>query len=83
MSSLPAQVGKIPKRGLLKETYYADIVIFDPKKISDKATYMNPHQYPVGIHYVIVNGCIVVEDGKHTGKLPGVVLRGPGYQLEK
>ncbi len=57
----------------------ADIVIFNPQQIEDQATYKNPHRYPKGIPYVIVNGEIVVENGEHTGVLPGKVIRGPRY----
>jgi N-acyl-D-aspartate/D-glutamate deacylase len=57
----------------------ADIVIFDKEKITDKATFSEPHQYPEGIHFVIVNGKIVIEKGEHTGVLPGQILRGPGF----
>jgi N-acyl-D-aspartate/D-glutamate deacylase len=54
---------------------WADIVVFDPKKIIDKATYQNPHQYPDGIEYVVVNGQVSVEQGKNTGVLAGRTLR--------
>ena len=74
MTSLPAQIMQIRDRGLLKKNMYADIVIFDLKKIKNKATYENPYQFPDGIPYVIVNGQIVVEDGECTGNLPGKVL---------
>jgi len=53
----------------------ADIVIFDPERIEDLATYANPHQYPKGIPYVLVNGLLVVEDGEHIGTVAGKVLR--------
>jgi len=79
-TSMNADKISIPDRGRLKAGYWADVVIFDPKTVADRATYVNPHQYPVGIPYVIVNGQVVVEDGKHTGALPGKVLRGPGYR---
>jgi N-acyl-D-aspartate/D-glutamate deacylase len=58
---------------------WADIVIFDPDKIADLATYANPNQYSVGMNYVLVNGTPVIADGKMTQALPGKVLRGPGY----
>lgn len=74
MTSLPAQIIGLKDRGLLKEGYWADITIFDEEKIADKSTYTNPHQYPEGIPYVLVNGQFVVDDGKMTGKLPGKVL---------
>ena len=74
-SSLPAQMVGIMDRGILKQQFWADIVIFNPNTIIDKATYTNPHQYPEGIEYVIINGEIVIEKGNHTEKLPGRVLR--------
>ncbi len=74
MSGLPAQVLGLTDRGILKKGKAADIVIFDPDKIKDKATYLNPHQFPEGIHWVIVNGQIVVEQGNLTGKKPGQAL---------
>jgi len=80
MTSLPAQRLRLKDRGLIREGVWADIVIFDPEIIEDQATYKNPHQYPKGIEYVLVNGAIVVEKGDHTGALPGRVLRGPGYK---
>jgi dihydroorotase/N-acyl-D-amino-acid deacylase len=81
MTRLPAQILSINKRGLLREGYYADITIFDPATIIDKATFEDPHQYAVGINTVLVNGVIVVENGLHNGNRPGRVLRGPGYDL--
>jgi len=75
MTSQPAQKLGLQDRGLIKEGMYADIVVLDPETIIDKATFVTPHQYPDGIQYVIVNGKIVVEKGKHTGALPGKVLR--------
>ncbi len=75
MTSLPANTFRIKKRGILKEGFYADIVIFSPEKIIDKATFPNPHQYPEGIEYVIVNGEIIVEKNHHTGKLPGMIIK--------
>ncbi len=75
MTSLPANTFRIRKRGILKENFYADIVIFSPENIADKATFGNPHQYPEGIEYVIVNGEIVVEKNRHTGKLPGMIIK--------
>lgn len=80
MTSLPAQRLRLGDRGLIREGVWADIVVFDPEIIEDQATYDNPHQYPKGIEYVLVNGTIVVEKGDHTGALPGKVLRGPGYK---
>ncbi len=65
---------------MLKEGFRADITLFDADTVIDKATFEKPHQYPEGIPYVIVNGKVVLDNGKHTGELPGVVIRGPGYQ---
>ncbi len=79
MTYLPAWRLGFRDRGIIREGAWADIVIFDPNKIIDKATFTNPHQFPEGIEYVIVNGEIVVEKGKHTGKLPGKVLRKKVY----
>jgi N-acyl-D-aspartate/D-glutamate deacylase len=62
-------------RGLIREDMWADIVIFDPKTVIDKATFENPHQYPEGIKYVLVNGKIVIDNEEYTGNLPGKVLR--------
>ncbi len=75
MTSLPAGKLGLEDRGIIKEGFWADIVIFDAVTIKDKATYENPHQYPEGIDYVIVNGQIVVEGGKQTDVRPGKVLR--------
>ncbi len=79
MTSLPAQRMGIKDRGILKTGFYADLVVFDPATITDKATFENPHQYSEGISLVLVNGMPVWENGKFTGNLPGRVLRGPGY----
>lgn len=75
MTSIPATKLRLQDRGLIKEGFWADIVIFDLNKIADRATYQTPHQYPEGIEYVIVNGEIVVEEGKLTGVRPGKVLK--------
>jgi N-acyl-D-aspartate/D-glutamate deacylase len=75
MTALPAGKMGITGRGLLKEGFFADINVFDPATIIDKATFDKPHQYPEGLKYVIVNGEIVVDNGKHTGARPGLVLR--------
>ena len=74
MTGKPADKLKLKKRGFLKKGYFADITIFNPKTIIDKATFENPYQYPEGIEYVIINGKIVVEKGKHTGVMAGTVL---------
>ncbi len=75
MTSIPAEKFGFSRRGVLKEEHYADIVIFDGEKVIDKATWTDPHQYPLGIEYVVVNGQVVVERGEHTSKLPGMILR--------
>lgn len=75
MTSIPAEKFGFKKRGVLREGYHADIVLFDAEKVIDKATWTDPHQYPVGIEYVLVNGQTVIERGEHTGNLPGVILR--------
>ncbi len=82
MSSAVANRLFIRERGLLREGYYADIVIFDQKTVGDRATFENPHQVSVGVHHVLVNGIAVIEKGKHTGAKPGQIVRGPGY-IEK
>ncbi len=79
MTSLPAQRVGLRDRGLLRPGMSADVVVFDAEKVIDNATYENPHQYSDGMHYVIVNGEIVLEKGKHTGRFPGKALRGPGF----
>jgi len=75
MTSVPARRFGLAGRGVLREGQIADIVIFDPDKVIDKATWIDPHQYPEGIPHVIVNGRAVIESGEHTGRLPGKVLR--------
>lgn len=75
MTSFPAQRLGLQDRGLLKENTWADMVVFDPDTIIDKATYEDPHQFPEGIHYVIVNGDIVVENSKQLNNYPGTILR--------
>ena len=79
-SALPAQRMRLTDRGVLKQNMWGDIVIFDPEKIRDLATFDNPNQLSVGMEYVLVNGVPVIDAGKMTGALPGRVLRGPGYK---
>lgn len=79
LTLLPATHLKIKKRGALQVGHYADIVVFDPSKVQDHATFDNPHQYASGIIHVWVNGVQVLSDGEHTGATPGRVVRGPGY----
>ena len=78
MTSLPAAITGLTDRGLLRPGMAADITLFDPETVIDKATFENPMQYPVGIPYVIVNGVVVIDQGQHTGAKPGRVLRGRG-----
>jgi len=78
-SALAAQRMCLTDRGVLKSGMWADIVIFDPSTVHDRATFENPNQLSEGMDYVLVNGVPVVDQGKMTGKLPGKVLRGPGY----
>ena len=79
MTSLAAQKFQLKYRGLLKEGMAADIVIFDLNEVTDKATFEQPHQYSAGFHYVLVNGQLVIENGKHTGTKSGTTLKGPGF----
>jgi len=78
LTSLPATNLGLDRRGLLKDGYYADVVVFDPATIADRATYENPHQYSVGVKHAFVNGVQVLKDGEYTGAKPGRALWGPG-----
>jgi N-acyl-D-amino-acid deacylase len=78
LSALPATNLGLDRRGFLKEGMFADVVVFDPATISDRATFEEPHQYAVGVKHVFVNGVQVVKDGEHTGAKPGRALWGPG-----
>ena len=75
MTSYPAQRLGIPDRGLLREGMKADVVVFDPKTIRANSTRQDPKQLSEGVEYVIVNGQVVIDQGKHTGALPGRALR--------
>jgi N-acyl-D-amino-acid deacylase len=79
MTSLAAQKFQLKDRGLLREGYAADIVIFDDKTVIDRATFDNPHQFSAGFRYVLVNGKVTVDDGKHNGTRGGIALKGPGF----
>ncbi len=68
----------IPDRGVLREGFFADIAVFDPNTLIDRSTFEQPHQLSEGVRFVLVNGTMVVRDGKHTGAKPGRALRGPG-----
>jgi len=75
MTSLPANKIGLKDRGILKEGYWADIVIFNKSEIKDRATFKNPHQYPKGVYYVIVNGELAVNNGEITGRKSGKILK--------
>jgi N-acyl-D-amino-acid deacylase len=81
-SSLPAQRMRLGERGVLKVGMWADVVVFDPDSVRDRATFASPNQLSVGMRWVLVNGIPVIADGEATGALPGQVIRGPGYQRE-
>ncbi|HKY49638.1 MAG TPA: amidohydrolase family protein, partial [Candidatus Limnocylindria bacterium] len=78
MTGFPATNLKLDGRGLLRRGYHADVVVFDPARIQDHATYAEPHRYATGVAHVFVNGSPVLRDGEHTGARPGRVLRGIG-----
>ncbi len=80
LAKLPATNLKIQKRGELKVGNYADIVVFDPAKVKDNATFEKPHQYAEGMIHVFVNGVQVLKEGEHTGAKPGRFVKGPGYK---
>jgi N-acyl-D-aspartate/D-glutamate deacylase len=75
MTSFPAQRLGLPDRGLLRDGFKADIVVFNPNTVKTHATRESPKHYPVGIAYVIVNGAVVIDRGENTGALPGRALR--------
>jgi dihydroorotase/N-acyl-D-amino-acid deacylase len=79
-SALPAERMRLADRGVLKAGMWADVVVFDPATITDRATFENPNQLSVGMQYVLVNGVPVIDGGKATNALPGKVIKGPGYQ---
>jgi N-acyl-D-amino-acid deacylase len=78
LTSLPAENLRVSGRGVLEPGAYADVVVFDPDRIADHATFDDPHRYAAGVAHVAVNGTLVLTDGEHTGALPGRVVRGPG-----
>lgn len=82
MTSWSATQLRLPERGMIKEGLWADVVIFDYDKIQDESTYQYPYKTPTGIDYVLVNGEVVVENGKHTGAKPGKIIYGPGRQMK-
>jgi N-acyl-D-amino-acid deacylase len=79
MTSLPAYNIGIDERGQLSEGYFADVVVFDPERVADHASFEEPHQYATGVRHVFVNGEQVLRNGRHTGATPGRVIRGPGW----
>lgn len=79
LTSFPAENLKLKKRGRLAPGYYADVVVFDPDRVKDNATFEKPHQYAEGILQVWVNGGHVLKDGEHTGASPGRFVKGPGW----
>lgn len=83
MTSLPASKVGLRERGLVREGFWADLVIFDPQSVAGRATFEQPDLDPAGIEVVVVNGEIVVEGGRHTGRLPGRILRGPGFSEKR
>jgi N-acyl-D-amino-acid deacylase len=80
LAALPADNLGLKDRGRLKPGHFADIAIFDPATIADKATFAQPQQYAVGMRHVFVNGVAVLRDGEHTGATPGRFVRGPGWK---
>ena len=80
LSKLPATNLKLEKRGELRVGNYADVVIFDPARVKDNATFAKPHQYAEGVMHVFVNGVQVLKNGEHTGAKPGRFVKGPGYR---
>jgi N-acyl-D-amino-acid deacylase len=80
LTALPADTLRIADRGRLKPGHFADLAIFDPAKVADRATYEQPHVYAVGMRHVLVNGVPVLKDGEHTGAKPGRAVRGPGWK---
>lgn len=83
LTAFPARTLKLDRRGALKRGHYADLVVFDPAKIQDHATFEQPHQYATGVRDVFVNGVQVLKDGEHTGAKPGQVVRGPGWKKQR
>jgi N-acyl-D-amino-acid deacylase len=82
LTGLPATNLELDRRGFLREGMFADVVVFDPATIADRATFEEPHQYAVGMKHVFVNGTQVLKDGEHTGAKPGRVVYGPGKKSE-
>ena len=83
LSALPAGNLKLDRRGALRSGYFADVVVLDPAKIQDHATYEKPHRYSTGVLHVFVNGAQVLKNGEHTGAKSGRAVRGPGWKKAK
>ncbi len=83
VTGLPASHIGLDHRGLIREGYFADVVVFDPEKFTDLATFDDPHRYATGMNHVFVNGVQVLKDGDHTGAKPGRALKGPGWKPGK
>jgi N-acyl-D-amino-acid deacylase len=83
LTALPAETLGLKDRGTLRTGCYADVVVFDPKRIQDHATFDRPHQYATGVVHVLVNGVQVLREGQHTGATPGRVVRGRGWKGSK
>jgi len=81
MTSWPATRMRLANRGVIKEGNWADVTIFDLATIRDRATYEHPREYPSGIEWVLVNGVVTIDHGKHTGAKAGQVLFGPGHDV--
>ena len=79
LTTLPASNLRLRRRGALQPGHYADVVVFDPQTIQDHATFDQPHQLSTGVAHVFVNGVQVLDNGEHTGAMPGQVVRGPGW----
>jgi N-acyl-D-amino-acid deacylase len=74
MTSLPAEQFRFANRGAIRNGYAADVVVFDPQRVADTATFDKPHSYAAGMPYVLVNGVVVIDRGEPTGARPGVTL---------
>jgi N-acyl-D-amino-acid deacylase len=80
LTSLPAGNLKLQGRGRLRPGFYADVVVFDPAKVQDRATFEKPHQFSTGVRDVFVNGVQVLAKGEHTGAKPGQFVKGAGFK---
>jgi N-acyl-D-aspartate/D-glutamate deacylase len=83
MTGMPASRVGLRERGELRKGSFADITIFDPQRVRDRATFEQPNQYAEGINYVIINGHLAVDNGARTPALAGRILRGPGYRAPR